>query len=556
VGELVEHIGCNKCGSSDGLAVYEEEDGTFNGFCWVCKGYESDPYSYKPTSRKKEVFNLTDYTEKIKEIEELPSLAIPHRGISQESTTKYGVKVQIDPASGEVVKWFYPVYSQGKKVGYKWKDRNKQFGHIGSGKDKDFFGANICGNSGKMLVITEGEDDALAGWQLFMGKGKNYRVCSLPDGANIAAIKGRIEWLESFDTIVLAVDQDDVGSKFVEEVKDLLAPGSVKIMSFSEKDANDMLLQDKGNEWYSSLNNATVVRPDGIVSGIDTWDKINNREVVESVPYPDGWDDMNQKTYGVRLGELDTWTSGSGMGKTQLLRELQKHLLDNTDRGIGIIALEEPLEDSVEAMMALHLNKRYQLPDVRDTVSEEEKYEAWKATSGTDRLHYYDHFGSVDDDSLVSKIKFMARGLGVKYIFLDHLSIVVSEFADQGGERERIDSIMTKLKKLTQELGIWIGLVVHLRKVGGGISFEEGAVPCLDDLRGSGSIKQLSNSVYALSRNQQAANEEERNTSQLHVLKCRFTGRTGASDYLKFDDITGRMSKTDFTVEESTRGDF
>ena len=554
-----------KCDSSDAFALYEEDDGKITGYCFSCHKDDQNPNNnYKEDTllvQKKSKRTPDEIEAEITRISELPSLAIPHRGISQESTTKYGVKVEIDTSTGEVQHWYYPRYSQGKLVGYKKKFRTKEgekklFDLIVHDKDNDFFGANVCGSRGKMVVLTEGEDDTLAAWQMFKAKGKNYRICSLPDGANMSAIRSRVEWLESFETIVLAIDQDEAGQRFVEQVKGLLAPGSVKVMSFSEKDANKMLQENKTDEFFSALNNSTIVRPDGIVSGIDTWDKINNREVVESIPYPDGWDDLNKKSYGVRLGELDTWTSGSGMGKTQVLRELQYHLLNTTDRGIGVIALEEPLEDSVEAMMSLHLNKRYHLPDVRDTVTEEEKYDAWLATSGTNRLHYYDHFGSVDDDSLVSKIKFMARGLGVKYIFLDHLSIVVSEFADQGGERERIDSIMTKLKKLTQELGIWIGLVVHLRKVGGGISFEEGAVPCLDDLRGSGSIKQLSNSVYALSRNQQAGDEEERNTSQLHVLKCRFTGRTGASDYLKFDDETGRMTKTDFVPTEEKRNEF
>ena len=232
------------------------------------------------------------------------------------------------------------------------------------------------------------------------------------------------------------------------------------------------------------------------------------------------------------------------MGKTQVLRELQYHYLTTTDDNVGIIALEEPIEDSVEALMSIHLNKRIHLPDVE--VTDEEKYEAWLATSGTNRIHYYDHFGSVNDESLVSKIRYLAKGLGCNRIFLDHLSIVVSEFASDGGERELIDTIMTRLKNLTQELNVWIGLVVHLRKTSnGGKSFEEGAIPTLDDLRGSGSIKQLSNSVYALSRNQQSVCDIEKNTSLLTVLKCRFTGRTGNADSLYFNDDTGRMVKAD-----------
>ena len=269
--------------------------------------------------------------------------------------------------------------------------------------------------------------------------------------------------------------------------------------------------------------------------------------MVESIAYPDRGYDLNRMTYGIRMGELDTWTSGSGMGKTQVMRELQYHLLNNVDDNIGIISLEEPLLDSVEALMAIDMNKRIHLPDV--TATEEELHGAWENTSGTGRLYFYDSFGSMDNDSLVSKIRYFANGLGCKYIFLDHLSIVVSEFASEGGERERIDSIMTRLKNLTQELDIWIGLVVHLRKTGSGTSFEEGGVPNLDDLRGSGSIKQLSNTVYALSRNQQATDSVERNTSQLHVLKCRFTGRTGQGDYLFFNDVTGRMTKFTPVVE-------
>lgn len=231
--------------------------------------------------------------------------------------------------------------------------------------------------------------------------------------------------------------------------------------------------------------------------------------------------------------------------KTQVIRELQFHLLNRTKENIGIIALEEPLEDSVEALMGLYLNKRIHLPDVRETVSEEAYKEAWQNTVGDGRLFFYDHFGSVDEDSLLSKIRYLVNGCDCKYIFLDHLSIVISEFAVDGGERERIDTVMSKLKKLTQELQCYIGLIVHLRKTNGGKSFEEGGVPTLDDLRGSGSIKQLSNNVYALSRNQQDLNPIIRNTSQLHVLKCRFTGRTGPADLLYYNEDTGRMVRAE-----------
>jgi twinkle protein len=231
-------------------------------------------------------------------------------------------------------------------------------------------------------------------------------------------------------------------------------------------------------------------------------------------------------------------TSGSGMGKTQFLREIKNHYHETTDFKFADIALEEDVGDSVAGLVSLRLNKRITLPDV--TVDPDEERAAFDYYFSSGRWTGYDYFGGLDDDNLFSKIRFFAA-TGHKFIFLDHLSIIVSEYAAEGGERERIDTIMTKLAKLVKELNITIFLIVHLKKTSQGTSFEEGATPSLDDLRGSGTLKQLSMTVIALSRNQQHEDPFCANTSKITVLKCRFTGRTGTTDYLNFNDKTGRM---------------
>ena len=489
----------------------------------------------------------------ITSILKLPILEIPDRGISKETCEHFGVRVAFSEETGEMTHHYYPIQSRGELIGFKERTLPKRFLKIGDSADRtDLFGQSLCGDGGKMIVLTEGELDAMAAHQMFRDKGKHYRVVSVPFGANSRAIEENLEWLSSFENVVVCPDQDEAGLKLADSVSDLLPPGKVKVMRFNEKDPSEMLLKGKQKEFYAALLNSNVKRPDGIVSGKDTWEILKNQPRAESIPYPEDWEEMNRMTYGMRLGELDTWTSGSGSGKTQIFRELQYHLLMSTKENLGVVALEEPLPDTVEAIMSLHLNKRIHLPDIRETVSEEEQYNAWLATVGTNRIHFYDHFGSVDDDSLISKIRYLAKGLGCKYIFLDHLSIVVSEFASDGGERERIDTVMTRLKKLTQELNIWIGLIVHLRKTTvGGKSFEEGAVPTLDDLRGSGAIKQLSNGVFATSRDQQHDDIERRNTNHLTILKCRFTGSTGPADELHFDNETGRLSTIGLQIKEA-----
>jgi twinkle protein len=279
--------------------------------------------------------------------------------------------------------------------------------------------------------------------------------------------------------------------------------------------------------------------PDSIVNYADCWERYKNSRNQTSYPFPESWKELNAKTYGVRKGELVLIKSGSGMGKTQFMRELKDHYHETTDFKFADIALEEDLGDTMGGLISLRLNKRISLPDVE--VTEEEEREAFLHYFEDQRWSGYDHFGGMDDDNLFSKLRFYGAS-GHKMVFLDHLSIIVSEYAAEGGERERIDTIMTKLAKMAKELGLIIFLIVHLRKTSGGTSFEEGGLPTLDDLRGSGSLKQLSMTIIALSRNQQHHDPFCANTTLATVLKCRFTGRTGSAEYFYFNDKTGRMN--------------
>tara|TARA_R110000823_G_scaffold6620_10_gene24968 strand:- start:801 stop:1289 length:489 start_codon:yes stop_codon:yes gene_type:complete len=156
----------------------------------------------------------------------------------------------------------------------------------------------------------------------------------------------------------------------------------------------------------------------------------------------------------------------------------------------------------------------------------------------------FDHFGSTSIDNIVSRVRYMAKGLSCGYVFLDHLSIIVSA-QDNGDERKAIDEIMTKLRMLVQETGIALIIVSHLKRpVDRG--HEEGAATSLAQLRGSAAIAQLSDMVIGLERNGQAADLDARNTTQMRVLKNRFNGITGPACKLKYDHSSGRM----FEVEE------
>jgi twinkle protein len=156
------------------------------------------------------------------------------------------------------------------------------------------------------------------------------------------------------------------------------------------------------------------------------------------------------------------------------------------------------------------------------------------------RMWFYDHFGSLDSKNLLAKLRYFAVVCKVDFIILDHISIVTSGIESSSeGERKDIDILMTRLRSLAEETGVGIVAIVHLKRVTGK-DFNEGAQVALSDLRGSGSLEQLSDNVLSLERDQQA--EPEKQTQMLaRILKCRELGETGEADLLNYNRTTGRI---------------
>jgi len=259
--------------------------------------------------------------------------------------------------------------------------------------------------------------------------------------------------------------------------------------------------------------------------------------------YP--WKGLNDITYGIRAGELVTFTAGSGLGKSQTLREIVWHLLQNSSDNIGLMFLEESVRKTSLSMMSLAADLPMHLPTTM--VSDAIRKDAFEKTLGTGRLYFFDHFGSTAIENIVNRVKYMAKGLGCKYVFLDHLSIIVSS-QDNGDERKAIDEIMTKLRMLVQETNIALIIVSHLKRPSDK-GHEEGAATSLAQLRGSAAIAQLSDMVVSLERNGQADDPIERNTTKVRVLKNRYSGQTGPACSLLYNKDTGRMFEIDDTME-------
>ena len=531
---FLKHIECQKCGSSDGNGLFD--DG--HTFCYVCKAYEKAPRaeledleglgitSFKQTQPEgyKPVLEAFKNTEAVHVVE---------RGISAATMHHFG-------AGSDGKNYYFPYCdATGKVIAAKVRAvQSKDFSIQGDWKHATLFGQNKFTPGGKAITITEGEFDTLAVYQL---TGSRFPVVSVRNGAQAALKDCRTsyEYLDSFDKIVICFDNDEPGKTAANQVAELFGSKAhiFKPKQDGLKDACDYLAKGLNKEFVDTWWDAEKYVPDGIVSGSTLWELVNQKEEKAEVEYP--YNGMNDLTYGIRFGELVTVTAGSGLGKSQFLREIVWQILSKTEDNIGLMFLEESVKKTAKSLMALSANKPLHLPDCE--VTDEELKHAFDSTLGTDRLFLFDHFGSTSVDNIINRVRFMARGLACKYIFVDHISIIVSA-QESGDERKALDEIMTKLRMLVQETGIALFVVSHLKRPDSK-GHEEGAVTSLAQLRGSGSIAQLSDMVIGLERNGQADDPNERNTTYVRVLKNRFSGLTGLACRLLYSRMTGRMNE-------------
>lgn len=533
---FIQHQSCPDCGSSDALAVYDDD----SSFCFSCETATPGKAGEKPKWTEEDSPNTT------RSFLEGSFSPLTKRGINVGTCKKFDYRVsKINGTPCQVANY----YNKGRTViAQHLRFPTKDFSWIGDSRHVVLFGQHIWKSFGKRLVITEGEIDCMTIAQCF---GLKWPVVSVPSGAASAKkyIKKQLEYVCSFEEIVLAFDDDDAGKKAIGECAKLLPPGKVKIMRYDGyKDANELYLKNK-DRVTKCVYEAEVWRPDGIVSGTSLFDEIMKEpEMGLDLIYPK----LNARTMGIRPGELWLWTAGSGIGKSTAVHEIGYDLAMRHKKTIGIMALEESVKIAAERHVSIHL--RTPLKTHRDGVSKEALANATNEVLGTGRYYFYRHFGSTDIENLLSKVRYMVVGLGCDYIVLDHISIVVSalDFSIGDNERLMIDRLMTKLRSLVEETGCGVQAVVHLkRKSGQKKGYNEGGQVSLTDLRGSASLEQLSDVVIAMERDQQ--NESVKHFSRVRLLKCRHTGDTGVADILEYSPFSGRLLPTDY--DEIPKGD-
>lgn len=525
---------CPMCSSSDAYASYD--DGV--GHCFSCGKSKKEN-----DMNENRIAPVVEYYSRVlvEDIKEYRSFPISSRGISQEVVDHFGVKMSVTP-EGFPESHFYPYTKNGQVVSYRERKLPKDFIAHGDTKKLELFGQSTPGIGKKRIIITEGELDAMAVVQSMLScSGKIWgSVVSISSASNLNSLLEQRDFVNQYQEIAICFDMDDAGQSAVDKAAKMFDAGKVFIVKLPEKDPCDVLTKHGAEALNQAIFNAQVWSPAGIVFGEEVWEKFKARQNVESVPYPTCLNGLNNKLKGLRHGEITLFTSGTGSGKSTVIKEIILDLLAKTDDKVGLISLEESVGDTAEKFISMALKRPVMDPP---PLSEQELKAGFDQVFGDERLILLDHQGSVGDSSLIDKIEYMAL-MGCKYLVLDHITIAVSEGSEGLSGNEAIDKVMSDLLKVVKKHNVWLGLISHLRK-SQNKSFEEGNLASIDDIKGSGSIKQISFDIIAFARNLVAEDERERNTIKFRVLKSRFTGQTGDAGAAFYDKQTTRLESTD-----------
>lgn len=401
------------------------------------------------------------------------------------------------------------------------------------------FGKDVC-NPEKVsqLVITEGEFDAMACWQV------GIPAVSIPQGAsNDQWISLDYHYLSLFDDIVLLFDNDEPGQKAAKAVHARLGSERTMIVKLPLKDANDMLKAGRGAE-IRKIIDTTVREPIAeIVEASSMRDEVRSQmrgdHLTEGDPFfiPD-----YDLTF--RKHEMTLWFGASNHGKSTAVENQIAFLA-----GMGKMSLVASFEQQPAATFAKILK---QWAANQSLVHEQEEFDrAFDYLSKIVIL--YRSMKKANPDHLVQTFIHAHKRYGIDTFVVDN---VMTMDIDRGDNTEQADAA-DKLRVFVADYPVHLHVVAHPRKP----KENNNAVPTLNEIRGASEWGDIPQNVIAVWRDSAKGERlaEMRNASmpekdimayfnstpcgKLVTRKQRATGDWPMTSFY-FHKPTGRMCAT------------
>lgn len=476
---------------------------------------------------------MTEQVERVEGLVDYESTALTKRGLSKATCERYQYGV------GRYGTDTYQIacYFRGKKIrSQHLRSKDKEFSWLNHSPKLELFGQHLWERGGKQIILCEGEIDTMTWAETREHK---WPVVGVPGVGSIKMVQENLEWLSSFDEVVIYMDDDDAGRTFAQQVAELLPPGKARIGSTAPyNDVNQLYLEKGAKALYATLWQAQTWTPQELTTAHEVL-----METRMSIAFHHPWPELDELTNGVRSSDLTLICAGTNVGKSLVAKCLAYHQLKAGFK-VGFIALEEPSRSVLETFLSFETGQP--LSEIT-ALSQDEQLGILSNTDWAGNIMFFTDKGEDLTQILLPRVRYMAVGQECQMIFIDHISSVFSRF--EGNQRQEIDTFMYSLQSLVKETNTPVFAVCHLRDPQTGPSHAEGAMPRLNELNGSSSLSRVPDVILGVQRN--IGHSKKKHISWLGLLKARFNGmRVGDGLHLQALSETSLLSPVDKPIDE------
>lgn len=360
------------------------------------------------------------------------------------------------------------------------KDKKKQ-GPTSAGQMPILFGWQAVNFNSRSVWITEGEFDAMAAYQM------GVSALSVPFGGGKGAkqqwIENEFDNLDRFDTIYLALDMDEEGELAAREIAERLGLHRCLRVTLPHKDLNECLLD--GADIEAIRKTARAFDPEELRSATEYRDDIL-KELFNSDEDTRGFQPLIDKFQGrlrFRDAELIILNGINGHGKSQLAGQFSLDAMVQ-DKRVCIASMEMP----ARRLLTRLTRQAAGIKEGNPTTGYANSIIDWYGG----KLWLFDLVGTAKTKRMLEVFTYARKRYGIDVFVIDNMSKCGIGDDDYNAQK----AFMEDLCDFKNQTGTTLFLVTHSRK-----GESEDAPTGKMDVKGSGSITDLADSVLTIWRN-------------------------------------------------------
>lgn len=365
-------------------------------------------------------------------------------------------------------------------------DKKRQ-GPTSGGQMPILFGWQAVDPNAREVWITEGEFDAMAAHQM------GVSALSVPFGGGKGAkqqwIENEFDNLDRFETIVLALDMDDEGEAAAREIAERLGIHRCLRVSLPRKDMNDCLLE--GIDINEIRRTGKAFDPEELRCATDYREEIL-KELFNSDEDSRGFAPLLTKLDGnlrFRDAELVILNGINGHGKSQMAGQFSLDAMLQGKR-VCIASMEMP----ARRLLTRLTRQASGCSTGRPTEGYANAVIDWYAG----KLWLFDLVGTAKTKRMLEVFEYARKRYGIEVFIIDNMSKCGIPDDDYTAQKK----FMEDLCDFKNTTGTTLFLVTHSRK-----GESEDAPTGKMDVKGSGSITDLADTVLTIWRNKKKEKE-------------------------------------------------